>query len=79
MKPNPIDPDALGHLRRVFKGSLIDPRDPRYESSRRVWNAMIDRYPALIAQCTDAADVASATASPGKRTFWWQFAAAPTT
>jgi FAD/FMN-containing dehydrogenase len=60
MKPNLIDPHALDHFRRVFKGSLIDPPDPRYESSRRVWNAMIDRYPALIAQCTDAADVASA-------------------
>jgi hypothetical protein len=60
MKPRLIDPDALDHFRQVFKGSLIDPPDLRYESSRRVWNGMIDRYPALITQCTDTADVASA-------------------
>lgn len=55
-----IDRNALDIFRQVFKGSVIDPADPRCDRARRVWNSMIDRHPALIAQCTDAADVVSA-------------------
>ncbi len=45
-----------------FKGRLTRPGDPGYEDTRAVYNAMIDRRPALIATCTDAADVASVIA-----------------
>jgi len=41
-----------------FKGRLTRPEDPGYEDTRAVYNAMIDRRPALIATCTDADDVA---------------------
>ena len=60
MKTTDIDPNALDSFRQVFKGSLIDSSDPRYDGARRVWNGMIDRHPALIAQCTEASDVISA-------------------
>jgi FAD/FMN-containing dehydrogenase len=40
-----------------LRGKLLRPGDEEYEKARRVWNGMIDRRPALIAQCADVADV----------------------
>jgi FAD/FMN-containing dehydrogenase len=44
-------------LRAKLRGELITPADPTYEAARKVYNAMIDRRPALIARCRDTADV----------------------
>ena len=55
-----LDPRALTTLGTHLRGTLIRPGDASYESQRRVWNGSIDRYPACIARCTDAADVATA-------------------
>ena len=40
-----------------LRGQLIQPADVDYEFARRVYNGMIDKRPALIARCCDAADV----------------------
>src|SRR5712691_11595323 len=45
-----------------FRGRLVTETDPDYEEWRRVWNAMIDKRPSLIARCTGAADVIAAIA-----------------
>ncbi|MFV8183848.1 FAD-binding oxidoreductase [Streptomyces sp. AF1B] len=37
-----------------FNGELIGPEDSAYEEARAVYNAMIDRRPALVARCADA-------------------------
>jgi FAD/FMN-containing dehydrogenase len=55
-----IDPTALKAFKANLHGELIAPGDENYDNARRVWNGMIDKYPALIARCADAADVVSA-------------------
>jgi FAD/FMN-containing dehydrogenase len=49
-------------LRRTLHGPVLLPSDDGYEASRRAWNAMVDRRPAIVAQCVDPADVATAIA-----------------
>ncbi|MHB8653569.1 MAG: FAD-binding oxidoreductase [Terriglobia bacterium] len=50
----------LTPLRSRFRGELIQPGDASYDSARKVYNAMIDKRPALIARCVDVADVMAA-------------------
>jgi FAD/FMN-containing dehydrogenase len=49
---------AVEQLRSSLRGPLLTPDSPAYDEARTIWNAMIDRRPALIARCTSAADVA---------------------
>jgi FAD/FMN-containing dehydrogenase len=51
---------TIDQLQTNHRGAIITPDDPRYEEGRRVWNAMIDRRPAVIVKCRSAADVMSA-------------------
>ena len=51
---------AIGELRTVMDGPVLVPGDPGFDDGRRVWNAEIDRRPAVIARCASAADVAGA-------------------
>lgn len=44
-------------LRPQLRGELIRPEDAGYDAARRVFNAMIDRYPNVIVRCADVADV----------------------
>ena len=53
-------------LAERFSGELITPDHPSYDAARRVWNGMIDRFPAVIARCADAADVAAAVRYAGE-------------
>ncbi len=56
----PIDAAALGRLTRCLRGELVRPGHPSYDERRRVWNGSIDRHPAVIVRCLDAADVSAA-------------------
>ena len=44
-------------LQGSLRGSVLVPGDPDYDQARTVWNAMIDKRPAMIVRCAGAADV----------------------
>src|SRR5689334_18271562 len=44
-------------LAAAVRGDLITPADPGYDQARAVYNAMIDKHPAVIVRCRDTADV----------------------
>jgi hypothetical protein len=47
----------LEELRPLLRGTVVTPDDEGYDEARAVYNAMIDRRPAVIVRCRDAADV----------------------
>ncbi len=47
----------LKDLKGNFRGAIVLPGDTAYESGRKIWNAMIDKHPALIARCATTSDV----------------------
>ena len=56
-KPISLAGGAVDALRASLRGPLLRAGDPGYDESRTIWNAMIDRKPALVARCSGAADV----------------------
>jgi hypothetical protein len=43
---------------KTFRGTLLRPGDAGYEDARRVHNGLVNKRPALIAQCRNSSDVA---------------------
>ncbi len=55
-----LQEEALEGLKAELRGELVQPGDETYDEARKVYNAMIDKRPRLIARCADAADVIAA-------------------
>ncbi|HEY4284559.1 MAG TPA: FAD-binding oxidoreductase [Chthoniobacterales bacterium] len=49
--------ESITGLETKLRGKLIKPKDSEFDAARKVYNAMIDKKPCLIAQCVDVADV----------------------
>ena len=47
----------IEELKRGFKGEVLLPGESEYENARKIWNAMIDKRPAVIARCASTSDV----------------------
>ncbi|MGJ7917957.1 FAD-binding protein [Massilia sp. LXY-6] len=52
--------DMVDAFKATLRGPVLQPGEPGYDEARAVWNAMIDRRPALIARCSGTADVMAA-------------------
>ncbi|AKD05141.1 FAD-binding oxidoreductase [Pontibacter korlensis] len=48
---------TIQDLKSNMRGAVIRPEDTGYNEARKVYNAMIDKHPRLIALCEDVADV----------------------
>ncbi|AVA37402.1 MULTISPECIES: FAD-binding oxidoreductase [Cupriavidus] len=57
--PN-LTTDHIDMLRHAVRGKVLLPADAGYETARTVWNATVDRRPAIIVQCSGTADVMQA-------------------
>jgi FAD/FMN-containing dehydrogenase len=55
-----VDSEALQAFALQVRGRVLVPDDPGYDEARQIWNGLIDRRPAVIVECTGAADVVDA-------------------
>ena len=55
-----MNDEAVAKFGQSLRGPLIGRSHPEYEEARKLYNAMIDKRPLLIARCADAADVIAA-------------------
>jgi FAD/FMN-containing dehydrogenase len=54
--------EKINTLKTNVKGHVVLPADPNYDEVREIWNATIDRRPAVIVQCGAADEVPQAIA-----------------
>lgn len=52
-----VSSSAVDELKTAVRGQVLLPGDASFEQARSIWNAMIDRHPAIILRCAGAADV----------------------
>jgi FAD/FMN-containing dehydrogenase len=52
--------EAVDGLKSTIRGKVLTAESQQYDEARTIWNAMIDKRPALIVRCAGAADVVHA-------------------
>jgi FAD/FMN-containing dehydrogenase len=57
---NALNPTNINALKAGIRGTVIVPGDEMYESARTIWNATIDRHPAVVVRCANVSDVVTA-------------------
>jgi FAD/FMN-containing dehydrogenase len=53
---------VIEEFKSKVRGEVLVPTDPGFEDARKIWNAMIDRRPAMIVRCAGVADVMDSVA-----------------
>lgn len=59
----------IDEFKTHFRGEVLRPDDAAYDEARKIWNAMIDRKPAMIARCASSQDVVHAVEFARKHNF----------
>jgi FAD/FMN-containing dehydrogenase len=49
--------EVVDAFKATLRGTVLQPADPGYDDARAIWNAMIDKRPAMIVRCAGTADV----------------------
>lgn len=57
---NKINKTTLSALKKNLRGKILQHGDNGYDTARQIWNALIDRHPALIVRCLNTRDVVQA-------------------
>jgi FAD/FMN-containing dehydrogenase len=52
-----IQSTKIDAFKGKFGGEVVSPGDEAYDDARKIWNAMIDKHPALIVRCITKSDV----------------------
>ncbi|MFM0057300.1 FAD-binding oxidoreductase [Paraburkholderia phytofirmans] len=52
-----VSSSAVDELKTAIRGQVLLPGDATFDEARSIWNAMIDRHPAIILRCAGVADV----------------------
>ncbi|REG51975.1 FAD/FMN-containing dehydrogenase [Paraburkholderia sp. BL6669N2] len=52
-----VSSSAVDELKTAMRGQVLLPGDATFDEARSIWNAMIDRHPAIILRCAGVADV----------------------
>ena len=62
-----MDEVTTAGLDGSLDGSVVLPDDPTYDATRSIWNAIVDRRPALIVRCASVRDVVTAVRTARER------------
>jgi len=52
-----LEASVIEEFASKIRGEIILPTHPRYDETRKVYNAMINKHPGMVVKCVDVADV----------------------
>jgi len=73
-----LNAEAIKQFHKGLRGGHLLRGDDGYDAARKIYNAMIQHRPAIIARCAGVSDVINGSISPEAMACWSRCAAAAT-